>query len=73
MNLVKKEAYPQNTDELQDSTDDSDDRSDPGLYAPKQSPIRRKEKFRTKDFKTDKKQKDHRRNSRSKIKYDFEF
>jgi hypothetical protein len=70
---VKKKAYPPNTDELQDSTDDSDDYSDPALYEPKQSPMRRKEKFRTNDFKSEKKHKNHRRDYRSKIKYDFEF
>jgi hypothetical protein len=70
---VKKETHPPNTDELQDSADDSDDDSDPALYEPKQSPMRRKEKFRTKDFKSEKKHKNRKRNHRSKIKYDFEF
>jgi hypothetical protein len=70
---VKKETDPSNTDELQDSTDDADDYGDPALNEPKQSPMRRKEKFRTKDFKSDKKHKNRKRNYRSKIKYDFEF
>ena len=70
---MKKETHPPNTDELQNSADDSDDDSDPTLYEPKQSPIRRKEKFRTKDFEPEKKHKNHRRNQRGKTKYDFEF
>jgi hypothetical protein len=70
---VKKETDPSNTNELQDSTDDADDYSDPALDEPKQSPMRRKEKFRTKDFKSEKKHKNRKRNHRNKIKYDFEF
>ena len=73
MNPVKKETYPRNTDELEDSNDDADDYSDPTLYEPKQSPMRRKEKFRTKDVKSEKKHKNNRRNYRNNIKYDFEF
>jgi hypothetical protein len=71
--LLKKETYLPNTDEMQDSVNDADDYSDPDLYEPKQSPMRRKEKFRTKDFKSEKKHKNRKRNYRSKIKYDFEF
>jgi hypothetical protein len=70
---VKKETHPPDTDELQDSANDADDGSDPALYEPKQSPMRRKEKFRQKDFKSEKKHKNHRRNHRGKTKYDFEF
>ena len=70
---MQKDPYPWNTDELQDSFDESEDYSSPGLNEPKRSPMRRKEKFRTKDFEMEKKHKDHKRNLRNKIKYDFEF
>jgi len=98
---VKKETYFRNKAEWEDSTDESNDDSDPGLYEPKHSPMRRKEKFRTKDFEDDdndpdlyeskhgpmrrreklrtkdfneeKKHKDRKRNTRNKIKHDFEF
>jgi len=69
---VKKEKYSGNKAEFEDSTDESDDDSDPGLYEPKHSPMRRKEKFRTKDFAEEKKLKGRRRNLRS-SKYDFEY
>jgi hypothetical protein len=68
-----KETYTWNTAGLEDAFDDSEEYSSPGLNAPKYSPMRRKEKFRTKDFKTEKKPKDRKRNLRNKIKYDFEF
>ena len=68
-----KETYSWNTAELEDSSDESDDYSSPGLTAPKYSPMRRKEKFRTKDFKAEKKHKGRKRNLRNKIKYDFEL
>lgn len=70
---MKKETYSRNRDELEDSTDESDDYSSPSLYAPKYSPMRRKEKFRTRDFKTEKKHKGRKRNLHNKIRYDFEF
>jgi hypothetical protein len=69
---VKKETYFRNRNELDDSYDESDDYSGLGSSEPKQSPMRHKEKFRTKDFQAEKKHKDNRRNGRSKIKYDFE-
>jgi hypothetical protein len=69
---VKKEKYSGNKAEFENSTDESDDDSDPGLTEPKHSPMRRKEKFRTKDFKAEKKHKDRRQNLRS-SKYDFEY
>jgi len=52
-NLVKKETYFRNKAEWEDSAGESDDDSDPGLYEPKHSPMRRKEKFRTKDLEDD--------------------
>jgi hypothetical protein len=70
---VKKETYLRDRDEIDDSYDESDDYSGPGISEPKRSPMRRKEKFRTKDFQAEKKHKDRKRNYRSKIKYDFEF
>jgi hypothetical protein len=68
-----REIYTWNKAELEDSLDDSEDYGSPGLNAPKRSPMHRKEKFRTRDFITKKKHKDRKRNSRNKIKYDFEF
>ena len=70
---MEKETYSRNRVELEGSTDESDDYSSPGLNEPRQSPMRRKEKFRTKDFKTEKQHKDRRRNLRNKMKYNFEF
>ena len=66
-----KEIYYRNTDKSDDSLDESDERSGSGLNEPKQSPMRRKEKFRIKDFKTVKKPKNRKRNLSNKI--DFEF
>ena len=68
---MKKEMYSRNRDELEDSDDESDDYSGSGLNEPKRSPMRRKEKFKTKDFQAEKKQKDRKRNYHNK--YDFEF
>ncbi len=68
---MKKETYSRNRNELDDSYDDSDDYSGLGLSEPKQSPMRRKEKFKTKDFQAEKKHKDRKRNYHHK--YDFEF
>jgi hypothetical protein len=70
---VKKEMYFSDRNELDDSYDESDDYSNLGLSEPKQSPMRHKEKFRTKEFQAEKKHKDNKRNCRNKIKYDFEF
>ena len=70
---MKKETYSRNKAEVEDSTDESDDDSDPGIYEPKHSPMRRKEKFRSKDFKEEKEHKDRKRNGRHKMKHDFEF
>jgi hypothetical protein len=69
---VKKETYPRITDDLEDSTGASGDDDDQGSYEPKRSPMRRKEKFRSTDFREEKKQKDRRRNLRGN-KYDFKF
>jgi hypothetical protein len=71
--MMEKETYSRNRDVPEDSFDKSGDYSGLGLNAPKYSPMRRKEKFRTKDFKTEKKHKDRKRNLRNKIKYDFEL
>lgn len=68
-----KEIYTWNKAELEDSLDDSEDYGSPGLNAPKRSPMHRKEKFRTKDFKTGKKHKNRNRNLRNTIRYDYEF
>ena len=70
---MKKEMYFRDRDELDDSHDESDDDSGSGLNEPKRSPMRRKERFRTKDFQAEKKQKDRKRNYHHKLKYDFEF
>ena len=69
---MKKETHYQNKVELEDLPDESDDDGDPGLYEPKHSPMRRKEKFRSKDFEEIKKNKDRRRHLRS-GKHDFEY
>lgn len=63
-----REAYLQ-----EDLSDESEDYDDPDLCAPKRGPMRRKEKFRRKDFKTEGKNKEHKRNDRSSIRYDFEL
>ena len=69
---MKKETF-RNRDELDESNDESDDYSGSGVNEPKRSPMRRKERFRTKDFQAEKKQKDRKRNYRNTVKYDFEF
>jgi hypothetical protein len=68
---MKKETYSRNRDKLADSYDESDDYSGLGLSEPKRSPMRRKEKFRTKDFQAEKKHKERKRGYRNKIQYDF--
>ena len=68
---MNKETYSRDTGKLEDSHDESDDYSDRGLSEPKRSPMRRKEKFRTKDFQVEKKHKEHKRGYRNKIQYDF--
>ena len=70
---MKKEMYFRDRNELDDSYDESDDYSGLGLSEPKRSPMRRKERFRTKDFQMEKEQKDRKRNYHNKLKYDFEF
>jgi hypothetical protein len=70
---VKRKTYFLNSYLLEDPTDESDNYSNPGLNAPKRSPMRRKEKFRTKEFKTEGKNKERRRNYRSSIRYDFDL
>ncbi|MDH3884139.1 MAG: hypothetical protein OET63_07995 [Desulfobacterales bacterium] len=68
-----KKTYSWNAAKLEDLFDESGDYSGLCLNAPKYSPMRRKEKFRTQDFKTEKKHKDRKRDLRNKIKYDFEL
>jgi hypothetical protein len=70
---MKKETLSRNGGELEDSYDESDDYNGPDLSEPKRSPMRRKEKFKTKDFQTEKKHKERKRGSRNKIQYDFEL
>lgn len=69
---MKKQIYANNAYPLDDSPDEPDDYADPGLNEPKRSPIRRKERFRTNDYKTQEKHKNRKRNDRSSIRYDFE-
>ena len=61
---MKKETYSRNNAEFEDSTDEWVDDSDTGLYEPKHSPMRRKEKFRSKDFREEKKHNDRKRDTR---------
>ena len=71
---MKKETYSRNKAEFENSTDElvDDSDTDNGFYEPKHSPMRRKEKFRSKDFEEIKKNKDRRRHLRS-GKHDFEY
>jgi hypothetical protein len=68
---MKKETLYRNRGKLEDSYDESDDYSSSGLNEPKRSPMRRKEKFRSKDFQAEKKHKERKRGYRNKIQYDF--
>ena len=63
---MKKETYSRNKAEFEDSTDElvDDSDTDNGFYEPKHSPMRRKEKFRSKDFREEKKYKDQKRDAR---------
>ena len=70
---MKKETFSPKTDELEDSIDEPDNYFGPGSNVPKYSPIRRKAKFRAKNFKTKEKHKYRKRNLRNKIKDDFGF
>jgi hypothetical protein len=69
--MMGNETYSWNMAKLEDSFDESGYYSGINLNEPKRSPMRHKEKFRTNDFKTEKKHKDRKRNLRNKIKYDF--
>lgn len=64
--IYSHHAYP-----LEDLSDESDYYTDPDLNAPKQSPMRRKEKFRTRAFQAAKEHKERKRGYRNKIQYDF--
>jgi hypothetical protein len=68
---MKRQIYSHNSYPSEDSSDESDSYTDPDLNAPKQSPMRRREKFRTKDFQAEKKHKERKRGYRNKIQYDF--
>ena len=68
---MNKEAYSRDRGKLEDSQDESDDYSGLGLSEPKRSPMRRREKFKTKDFQAEKKHKERKRGYRNKIQYDF--
>jgi hypothetical protein len=67
---MKRQTIFLNMYPLEDSFDESDG-YDLELNAPKQSPMRRKEKFRTKPLQAEKKHKDRKRGYRNKIQYDF--
>lgn len=68
---MKRQIYSLNSYPLKDSSDESDGYADRDLNAPKQSPMRRREKFRTKDFQAKRKHKERKRGYRNKIQYDF--
>ena len=68
---MKKETYSRNNGKREDANDESEDYSGLGLSEPKRSPMRRKEKFRAKDFQAEKKHKERKRGYRNKIQYDF--
>ena len=70
---MKKEMYAHDRDQFDDVYDESDDYTGPGLNEPKRSPMRRKEKFRTKGFQAQKKHKGRKRNYPNKINYDLLF
>lgn len=70
---MKRQIYSHPTHPLEDSFDESDGYTDPDLNAPKQSPMLRKEKFRTKDFQAERKHKERKRGYRNKIQYDYGF
>lgn len=69
---MKRQTDMNHAHPLDDLPDESDRYADSGLNAPKRSPMRRKERFRTKDYKTQGKHKNRKRNDRSSIRYDFE-
>jgi hypothetical protein len=68
---MKKETLSRNRGKLENSYDKSDGYSDLDLSEPKRSPMRRKEKFKTKDFQAEKKHKERKRGYRNKIQYDL--
>jgi hypothetical protein len=72
-NMLKKETNLRNSgaDALEDALDESEDYSGSVSNEPKRSPMRRKEKFRNKDFKTEKKHKNRKRNLQDR--FDFKF
>ena len=70
---MKKDMNAHDRDPFDDSYDESDDYRRPGLSEPKRSPMRRKEKFRTKGFQAHKKHKSRKRNNPDKMNYDLLF
>jgi hypothetical protein len=70
---MKNETYSPNRTILEDPYDEAEDFSGPGLSEPKRSPMRRKEKFRTKGFQAHKKHKSRKRNNPDKMNYDLLF
>ena len=68
---MEKETLSRNRGRLEDSYDESGEYSASDLSEPKRSPMRRKEKFRSKDFQAEKKHKERKRGYRNKIQYDF--
>ena len=69
---MKRQPYFLDTYPLNAVSDESDDYTDPGLDAPKRSPMRRKGRFRAKDYTAERKHKERSRKYRSSIRYDFE-
>jgi hypothetical protein len=69
---MKQKIDIRETEDFDDLSDESDHYSGDRFNAPKRSPMRRKEKFRTMDFK-EKKHKNHKRSNRNKTKYEFDF
>lgn len=70
---MKRQIYSHHASPLEDLSDESDGYTGPDLNAPKQSPMRRKEKFRTRGFKAERKHKERKRGYRNKIQYDYGF
>ena len=71
--MLKKDSKLQNSDEdaLEDGLDEPEDYTGSSSNEPKRSPMRRKEKFRDKDFQMEKKHKNRKRNLPDR--YDFKY
>jgi hypothetical protein len=70
---MKRQINSRNSYPFEDSFDESDGYTDPDLNAPKQSPMRRKEKFKAETFQMQRKRKERKRGYRNKIQYDYGF